>query len=54
MAEKKQLNNINVSIFCALKVSEVSKVPVLLIANPGTGKSTSVEMFAKVRGYRLI
>lgn len=54
MAEKKQLNNINVSIFCALKVSEVSKVPVLLIANPGTGKSTSVEMFAKVRGYKLI
>ena len=47
-------NNINVSIFCALKVSEISKVPVLLMANPGTGKSSTVEMFADVRGYKLI
>lgn len=47
-------NNINVNIFCALKVSEVSKVPVLLMANPGTGKSSTVEMFADVRGYKLI
>lgn len=51
---KNQLNNINVSIFCALKVSEKSKVPTLLIANPGTGKSSTVELFAEVRGYKLI
>ena len=54
MAKNNQLNNINVSIFCALKVSELSKVPVLLMANPGTGKSSTVEMFAEVRGYKLI
>ena len=51
---KNQMNNINVSIFCALKVSEKSKVPTLLIANPGTGKSSTVEMFADVRGYKLV
>ena len=45
--------NINVAIFTALKVSEVSGVPVLLMSNPGVGKSTSVELFAKVRGYHL-
>lgn len=46
-------DSINVSIFTALKVSEVSKVPVLIMSNPGLGKSTTVEMFAKVRGYEL-
>lgn len=51
---KKEQNDINVSIFCALKVSEMSKVPVLLMANPGTGKSSTVEMFSEVRGYKLI
>ena len=51
----KSLNDsINVSIFTALKVSEVSKVPVLIMSNPGVGKSTSVEMYAKVRGYNLV
>ena len=51
----KSLNDsINVSIFTALKVSEVSKVPVLIMSNPGLGKSTTVEMFAQVRGYDLI
>lgn len=46
-------NDINVSIFTALKVSEMSKVPVLLMSNPGVGKSTTVELFAEVRGYHL-
>ena len=51
----KSLNDsINVSIFTALKVSEMSKVPVLIMSNPGLGKSTTVEMFADVRGYSLI
>lgn len=45
--------NINVSIFTVLKVSEVSGVPVLLMSNPGVGKSTTVSMFAEVRGYHL-
>jgi Cdc6-like AAA superfamily ATPase len=42
--------DINSSIFAALKVSEKSKVPFLLIGNPGTGKTTTVEMFSKIRG----
>lgn len=46
-------DSINVSIFTALKVSEVSKVPVLLMSNPGLGKSTTVELFAEIRGYTL-
>ena len=47
-------NNLNISIFAALKVSEVSKVPVLLLSNPGIGKTTTVYMFAEQRGYRVV
>lgn len=46
--------SINESIFYALKNSETSKVPVLLIGSAGTGKSTTVEMFAELRGYELL
>ena len=52
MAKTKN-ENINASIFTALKVSEMSKVPVLIMSNPGIGKSTTVELFAEVRGYHL-
>lgn len=51
MAKKK--NDINAQIFYALKVSEDSKVPFLFMSAPGMGKSTSVSMFAKLRGYKL-
>lgn len=51
MAKK---DNINTDIFCALKVAEKSKVPVLFISNPGVGKTTSVYYFAKVRGYEVV
>lgn len=55
MATKKSLNDsINVAIFSALKVSELSKVPTLIISNPGIGKSTTVELFSKIRGYELV
>lgn len=51
---KNVTNNLNVSIFAALKVSEVSKIPVLLLSNPGVGKTTTVYMFAKQRGYEVV
>ena len=47
-------NNLNVDIFCALKASEVSGVKPLILSNPGAGKSTTVELFAKVRGYKVV
>ena len=47
-------NNLNISIFAALKVSEVSGVPVLLLSNPGIGKTTTVYMFAQQRGYQVV
>jgi len=53
MAKSKN-NNINISIFTALKVSEVSGVPTLLMGNPGLGKTSTVYMFCKVRGYELV
>lgn len=52
MAKSKN-ENINVTMFQALKVSEESRVPVLFMSNPGIGKSTTVELFAEVRGYHL-
>lgn len=53
MATRSKNENINISIFSALKVSELSGVPVLIMSNPGMGKSTTVAMFAEVRGYKL-
>lgn len=50
----KKSSSINESIFYALKNSEVSGVPVLLIGSAGVGKSTTVEMFAELRGYELL
>lgn len=50
----KKSASINESIFYALKNSETSGVPVLLIGSAGTGKSTTVEMFAELRGYELL
>ena len=50
----KKSTSINESIFYALKNSETSGVPVLLIGSAGTGKSTTVEMFAELRGYELL
>lgn len=47
-------NNINTDIFCALKVAEKSGVPVLFLSNPGAGKSSTVNLFAKVRGYEVV
>lgn len=52
--KKIDANNINVKIFCALKISELTGIPALLMSNPGAGKTTSVEMFAKIRGYELV
>lgn len=51
---KKNSNNINVQMFTQLKVAEKSKVPVFFIGAVGAGKTTSVYMFAKVRGYEVV
>lgn len=50
MAKK---TNINTDIFCVLKVSELSRVPVLIMSCPGMGKSTTVAKYAEIRGYHL-
>ena len=47
-------NGIDMTIFHACKVSEKSGIPVLFLANPGVGKSTGVEYFARVRNRKLI
>lgn len=47
------MDSINMSIFFALKVSEKSKKPLLIMSCPGLGKTTTVELFAQVRGYNL-
>ena len=50
----KKSNNLNVSIFSILKASEKSNIPVLMLSNPGIGKTSTVYMFAKVRGYEVV
>lgn len=47
-------DSINLRIFAALKVSELSQVPLFLLSNPGIGKTTTVRLFAKVRGYEVV
>lgn len=49
-------NSINEQIFTALKISEKVKesCPVLLIGNPGVGKTKSVYLFAEVRDYHVV
>ena len=54
MAKRSSSRNINTDVFCALKVAEKSRVPVLFLSNPGAGKSTTVALFAKVRGYEVV
>lgn len=51
---RKVQDDVNAKMFYALKVSEASKVPFLFISVPGVGKSTTVEMFARHRGYELV
>lgn len=46
--------DINSLIFRALQVSKLSKVPFLFMGNPGTGKTTSVEMYCDAMGYKMI
>lgn len=50
---KTSKTNINADIFCVLKVSELSRVPVLIMSCPGMGKSTTVAKYAEIRGYHL-
>lgn len=45
---------INESIYMALSVSEESKVSPLLMGNPGAGKTTSVEFYAKANGMEMV
>lgn len=45
---------INESIYMALSVSEQSKVSPLLMGNPGAGKTTSVEFYAKANGMEMV
>lgn len=54
MAKRSSSRNINTDVFCALKVAEKSRVPILFLSNPGAGKSTTVALFAKVRGYEVV
>lgn len=45
--------NLNEIISEAIDVSVLSKVPVLLLSNPGNGKTTTVKAYAKARGYEV-
>ncbi|HFV1619083.1 TPA: ATP-binding protein [Campylobacter jejuni] len=45
--------NLNQIISEAIDVSVESKVPVLLLSNPGNGKTTTIKAYAKARGYEV-
>ena len=50
----KENNSINVRIFYALKIAEMSNVPLLLMSNPGTGKTTTIMMYGKLRNMDVV
>ena len=54
MKENTKIEGINEKILYALTVAEDSKIPVLLMANPGAGKTTTVKLFAEKRGYHYL
>lgn len=45
--------SIKKQIYYYLELSKITKVPFLLISNPGFGKTTSIEDYAKDNGYHL-
>ena len=51
---KKTDNSINVRIFYALKVAEKSQVPLLIMSNPGMGKTTTIVMYGKLRNMDVV
>ena len=46
-------NNINQTIYHALRISEDSGIPLLIMSAPGMGKTSTIEMYAEYRGYYL-
>lgn len=48
-----QVNDLNLQMFYALKVSETSRIPFLFMSLPGCGKSSSVYVWAEVNGYQV-
>lgn len=54
MSKNLNSNSINVRIFYALKVAEVSKIPLLLMSNPGTGKTTTIMMYGELRNMDVV
>lgn len=50
----KKIMTINESIYMALSVSDASGVAPLLMGNPGAGKTTSVEFFAKANNMKMV
>lgn len=46
-------NYIRDQIFTCIEISKRSKVPMLFMSNPGYGKTTSINLFAKTHGYHV-
>lgn len=47
------VNIIRDQIFTCIEISKRSKVPMLFISNPGYGKTTSINLYAKKNGYHV-
>jgi hypothetical protein len=48
------MSKISEKVFLSLDVSEKSGVPILFMSNPGMGKTTLTELWAKEKGYEVI
>jgi len=46
-------NNLRDQIFTCIEISKRSKVPMLFISNPGYGKTTTINLYAKTYGYHV-
>ena len=51
---KRTLNEIRDMVHYALEINRTQKLPIMLLSNPGLGKTTIVKSYGKLMGYKVV
>lgn len=51
---KRTLNEVRDMIHYALRINQTQKLPILILSNPGLGKTTICKTYCKLQGYALV